>query len=165
MQHWFHNLAEDVFLPNAELFAYLVTYGEVLVGIALLIGLFTRLTVLFGVLMSLAFLLAGTSSTNPQMLLVGLGLAAFGGAAGAYGVDRWLTPWLRDTLHQRVIRFAQTAAFTGLITIGLVLAWISTDPGVWLAAAIVAVLVSVYASKWMPWEPYSGSRSARLHCD
>jgi uncharacterized membrane protein YphA (DoxX/SURF4 family) len=63
--HWYHRLAEDIFLPNADLLAYLVAYGELVVGIALAVGLLTRLAALAGVAMNLAYLWAGTTSTNP----------------------------------------------------------------------------------------------------
>ena len=32
---------ENVVIPNAALFSYLVTFGEILVGLGLIVGLFT----------------------------------------------------------------------------------------------------------------------------
>ncbi len=84
--HWYHKLIEDVFLPNAELFAYLMSYSELLVGIALAIGLLTRVAALVGVTLNLAFLWAGITSVNPPMAL--LGLVFFGHRSGRFGVDR-----------------------------------------------------------------------------
>ena len=86
VQHWFQTLTDKVFLPNADILAYLVAYGELLVGIALIVGFLTRISVLFGVAMNLAFLFAGTTSTNPQMLVLGLAIASFGASAGILGV-------------------------------------------------------------------------------
>lgn len=93
VQTWYAQLARDVFLPNAALFSYLVAYGEVLVGIALLVGVFTHFAALMGVIMNLAYLFAGTTSTNPQLLVVGLIILLAGGAAvGYYGLDYFVRP-------------------------------------------------------------------------
>ncbi|MCC6238088.1 MAG: DoxX family protein [Dehalococcoidia bacterium] len=107
--HWYHDLIEDVFLPNTDLFAYLVSYGELLVGIALAIGLLTRVAALAGVTMNLAFLWAGITSTNPPMVLLGLGLVFFGHRPGRFGVDGRLFPWLRERIPVQARRLGREA--------------------------------------------------------
>jgi thiosulfate dehydrogenase [quinone] large subunit len=97
---WYAALIRDVFLPNAQLFSYLVAWGEVLVGIALVLGILTRFAAAMGVTMNLAFLFAGTSGDNVPMLLVGLPIV-FGAAAGYYGVDRFLMPAVRGFVERR----------------------------------------------------------------
>jgi thiosulfate dehydrogenase (quinone) large subunit len=93
VQEWYARLAQDYFLPNATVFSYLVAYGEVLVGLALIVGLFTHFSALMGVIMNLAFLFAGSTSTNPQLLVVGLTIVLVGGvAAGYYGLDYFARP-------------------------------------------------------------------------
>lgn len=57
---------ESVVLPNNAFFAFLVGWGELLVGIALIIGLATRYAALGGALMVLAFWL-----TKGQGILAG----------------------------------------------------------------------------------------------
>jgi thiosulfate dehydrogenase [quinone] large subunit len=90
---WYATLARDVFLPNAQLMSYLVAYGEVLVGIALIIGIFSRFSALMGGVMALAFLLAGsTSSGLPILLTVALALTLSGKTAGFYGLDYFARP-------------------------------------------------------------------------
>lgn len=155
VQHWYHTLAEDVFLPNADILAYLVAYGELLVGIALIIGLFTRLSALFGVFMNLAFLMAGVSSTNPQMLLLGLALAAFGSTAGVYGVDRWVLPWLRARVGTEIVKTAWRWVLAALLLVAAWLAWITTDDVTWLAAAVIAGLALIVSLN-MQTRPQSG---------
>jgi thiosulfate dehydrogenase [quinone] large subunit len=140
VQRWFANLTEDVFLPNADIFAYLVAYGELLVGLALIIGLFTRLSVLLGATMNLAFLFAGTTSSNPQMLILGLALAANGTTAGAYGVDRWVLLWLRQRTGPSIIRTAQLGVLVALAAIVAALAWIASDAETWIAAVAIAAM-------------------------
>jgi thiosulfate dehydrogenase [quinone] large subunit len=93
VQTWYAELAQNVFLPNATAFSYLVVAGEILVGIALIVGLFTHFAALMGIIMNLAYLFAGTTSTNPQMLVVGLVILLAGGVAvGYYGLDFFARP-------------------------------------------------------------------------
>lgn len=93
VQDWYAYLVRDYFMPNATAFSYLVAYGELLVGIALILGIFTHFSAVMGVLMNLAYLFAGTTSTNPQMLVVGLAIALAGGVAvGYYGLDYFARP-------------------------------------------------------------------------
>jgi hypothetical protein len=84
-------------------FAKLVTLGEILVGIALLIGLLTGIAAFFGALMNWNFMLAGTASTNPVLGILGLGVLAAWKISGWWGLDRWVlprigAPWQPGTL-------------------------------------------------------------------
>lgn len=79
-------------------FGKLVAYGELLVGIALIIGAFTGIAAFFGALMNWNFMLAGSASTNPMLFIVALGLIMAWKVAGYFGADRYLlpiigTPW------------------------------------------------------------------------
>jgi len=66
------------------------------VGLALILGIFTHFAALMGVLMNLAFLLAGSTSTNPQLLVVGITIVRVGGVAvGTYGLDYFAQPMLK----------------------------------------------------------------------
>lgn len=111
VQTWYAELVQNFFLPNAVLFSYLVAYGEVLVGLALILGIFTHFSALMGVLMNLAYLFAGTTSTNPQLLVVGLTIVLIGGTAvGYYGIDYFLRP-IETQLFSRVrTRITHTGA-------------------------------------------------------
>ncbi len=95
---WYANFIREIALPNAALFSYLVAYGEVLVGLALIVGLVTNLAALMGIAMNLAYLFSGTISKNPQMLLAESALVFAGLAAGYYGIDRYLIPFIRGRL-------------------------------------------------------------------
>lgn len=92
VQEWYAILVRDVFLPNAMLFSYLVAFGELLVGIALILGIFTRFSALMGVVMALAMFLAGAVSTLPQLLTLGLVITLVGANAGYYGLDYFARP-------------------------------------------------------------------------
>jgi thiosulfate dehydrogenase [quinone] large subunit len=75
-------------------FAKLVAYGELLVGIALVVGAFVGIAAFFGGLMNWNFMLAGTASTNPLLFLVAILLILAWKVAGYYGFDRILLPGL-----------------------------------------------------------------------
>jgi len=98
---WYAGLIRNVFLPNAEVFGYLVAFGEVFVGAALILGILTRFSAAMGLVMSFAYLLAGTSGDNPLMVLLALPMALVGVTAGYYGIDRSLLPILREHRARR----------------------------------------------------------------
>jgi thiosulfate dehydrogenase (quinone) large subunit len=88
VNEWYATLARDVFLPNATVFSYLVVAGEIAIGLALILGIFTRFSSVMSVLLGLSLLMAGATSTLPQMLTISVALATAGGVAiGYYGID------------------------------------------------------------------------------
>ncbi len=89
---WYADFIRNFALPNAETFSYLVVYGEIAVGVALIVGLLTGIAAFFGTFMNLNFLFAGTVSTNPILLLLSLFLILAWRVAGWYGLDRWFLP-------------------------------------------------------------------------
>lgn len=66
--------------------------SEVLLRLALLLGLFTGLAALLGALLTFTFLLA--ASANPLVFVVALGLGAAWKVAGHIGLDAWVLPRL-----------------------------------------------------------------------
>ena len=79
-------------------FAKLVAYGELLIGIALILGAFTGIAAFFGGLMNWNFMMAGSASTNPMLFLVAVVLILAWKVSGLVGADyfllRWIgTPW------------------------------------------------------------------------
>jgi thiosulfate dehydrogenase [quinone] large subunit len=97
------HIINHVALPHAALFSYLVTYGEILVGVLLILGLLTGIAAFFGTFMNLNYLFAGTVSINPLLGLLGLFLILAWRVAGWYGLDRYVlpklgTPWQEGTL-------------------------------------------------------------------
>jgi len=75
-------------------FAYVVTFGEIAVGIGLILGALTGIAAFFGALMNMSFLLAGSASSNPVLFTAAIGLILAWRVAGYYGVDRYLLPML-----------------------------------------------------------------------
>jgi thiosulfate dehydrogenase [quinone] large subunit len=79
---------------SAGWFSYIIVFGELAVGIGLLLGAFTGLAATGGLLMNLAFMLAGTTSTNPLLAMMGVLLILAWKNAGWIGLDRYLLPLL-----------------------------------------------------------------------
>ncbi len=94
VQDWYANFLKGFVLPNAGAFAYIITFGEILVGVGLIVGALTGIAAFFGVFMNMNYLLAGTVSTNPILGFIGLFLILAWRIAGYYGVDRYLLPAL-----------------------------------------------------------------------
>lgn len=91
---WYGWYLQHMVLPNVSLFSHMVAYGEVLVGVALILGVFTGIAAFFGAFMNMNYLFAGTVSINPLLFLLELFLILAWRAAGWYGLDRWLLPLL-----------------------------------------------------------------------
>jgi thiosulfate dehydrogenase [quinone] large subunit len=65
VQGWYADFLRAMVLPHLGVWAPLVAWGEVAVGVALILGLFTGIAAFFGSFMNVNYLLAGTVSTNP----------------------------------------------------------------------------------------------------
>jgi len=94
VQGWYAVFLESVVLPNAAAWGYLITFGELLVGIALILGLFTGIAAFFGSTMNISYLLAGAVSTNPILFAIATWLVLAWKTAGWWGLDRWVLPAL-----------------------------------------------------------------------
>jgi uncharacterized membrane protein YphA (DoxX/SURF4 family) len=102
---WYKDFLQDVVLPHASLFATLQTYGEVVVGLGLVLGLFTRLAAVIGLLLSLNYGLATQWMSFGQqgfhlLLITSMIIFLVAGAGRVWGLDkllrgvgrlRWLT--------------------------------------------------------------------------
>ena len=92
---WYRSFLQFLLDINAEpWFAWLITMGEIAVGLGLLVGLLTGIAAFFGVTMNMSFLLAGSASTNPIMAMLALLVILAWKVAGYYGLDRWVLPFL-----------------------------------------------------------------------
>ena len=92
---WYRNFLQTLIDNEVHVwFAKLIAYGELLVGIALIVGAFVGVAAIFGAFMNFNFLLAGTASTNPVMFLLALLLIMAWKTAGYYGLDRVFLPLL-----------------------------------------------------------------------
>jgi thiosulfate dehydrogenase [quinone] large subunit len=86
----------------------LIAFGETAVGLGLIVGAFVGIAAVAGAFMNLNYLLAGTSSTNPVLLLLGFLLVLAWKTAGYIGLDRWLLPRLGTPGQERADRRLQS---------------------------------------------------------
>ncbi|MCS7459864.1 DoxX family membrane protein [Paenibacillus doosanensis] len=98
---WYASFLQNVVLPNAKVFAYMVAYGEILVGLGLILGLLTGIAAFFGGLMNASYLFAGTLSTNPLLFVLATWLVLAWKVAGWYGLDRWALRYLGTPWHAK----------------------------------------------------------------
>jgi thiosulfate dehydrogenase [quinone] large subunit len=92
---WYRNFIQFMIDNHWEgVFGKVIAFGETAVGIALILGAFTGLAAVGGAFMNLNFMLAGSASTNPVLLLLGFLLVLAWKTAGYIGLDRWLLPLL-----------------------------------------------------------------------
>lgn len=112
---WYRDFINVLLVHHAAAwFAPLVTFGEILVGVALIVGAFTAIAAFFGTLMNFNYMLAGSASTNPVLFGLAVFIILGWKVAGLIGLDYWLlgllgTPWERRMLYHK----EQTADVTG----------------------------------------------------
>jgi thiosulfate dehydrogenase (quinone) large subunit len=126
--NWYRTFLQALLESEAYVwFAKLLVYGEVLVGIGLMLGALTGIAAFFGAFMNWNFMLAGTTSTNPVLFILAVLLLVAWRTAGWWGVDRWLlpllgTPWQpgkffttipREALPQEVCACGEDCACVG----------------------------------------------------
>jgi thiosulfate dehydrogenase [quinone] large subunit len=75
-------------------FAKLVAYGELTIGIALMIGAFTGIAAFFGGLMNWNYMMAGSASTNPLLFVIAVALILAWKVSGDVGADNFLLRWI-----------------------------------------------------------------------
>jgi thiosulfate dehydrogenase (quinone) large subunit len=96
---WYRSFIQGLLDAQAYTwFAKVVAYGEVLVGIALILGAFTGIAAFFGAMMNWNFMMAGSASTNPVLFVIAIGLILAWKVSGYIGLDYYLlrivgTPW------------------------------------------------------------------------
>ncbi len=101
---WYQNLTVNVFLNNPEVFGWLISIGELLVGIAFIFGALTNFAAIASVFMNLLFYFAAgwlspsTQSLNWIMAIFGLVILISTGSK-ALSVDLFVAekldkPWL-----------------------------------------------------------------------
>lgn len=87
--------------PNVELINFLIPWGELLVGLGLILGTLTTAAAFFGLLMNFMFFFGGTVSTNPSYILYGFIILVAGANAGRFGGDYWVLPWIRKNIFKK----------------------------------------------------------------
>lgn len=106
---WYALFIRDFAAMHPVFISYLVAYGELAVGIALILGVLTGIAAFFGAFMNFNYLFAGTVSVNPILLFIELFLILAWRNAGWLGLDRWVlpalgTPWRPGEIPREIER-------------------------------------------------------------
>ncbi|CAH0417936.1 hypothetical protein WGH24286_00352 [Periweissella ghanensis] len=86
---------------HTAMFSFLVSWGELLVGLGLLFGTLTLLAAFFGLFLNFAYLLAGTVSINPTYIILEFIILLGGFNSAKIGLDYWVTPFFRNLIGNR----------------------------------------------------------------
>ena len=87
--------------------APVIAIGEVLIGAALILGLFVGIAAFFGAMLNVSFGLAGVAGVNPAFLVIEVFLILAWRNAGYLGLDRYAlpilgTPWRPGRVFHRM---------------------------------------------------------------
>lgn len=110
---WYVNFLEWIRDTAHPWFGPLVAIGEVVIGVLLILGLFTGIAAALGAILNFSFVFAGSAGVNPAMILVSFLIILAWRNAGWWGLDRWVlpalgTPWQRGPLLSRRRRMTET---------------------------------------------------------
>jgi thiosulfate dehydrogenase [quinone] large subunit len=101
---FYQEFVRQVLIPHASVFAALVTWGELLIGISLMLGLLTRLSAVAALLLAVNYMFAKgdwfwtPSSNDAAFVAISLGLV-LGAAGRTLGLDALLARrWPRSPL-------------------------------------------------------------------
>ena len=106
---WYRGFLQFLIDNHAEVvMGKVIAFGETAVGLGLIFGAFTGIAAVSGAFMNMNFMLAGSASTNPVLLLLGILIVLAWKTAGYIGLDRYLlpilgTPWKTTKVVTRTI--------------------------------------------------------------
>nr|WP_157087891.1 DoxX family protein [Cytobacillus eiseniae] len=97
VQGWYARFLEGVAMPNIEFFNILIPWGELLVGIGLIVGLATIPALIAGAFMNMNFIMAGMGLSSPdtKLFIIAFILLFIGKGRYYYGLDRWALPYVK----------------------------------------------------------------------
>jgi thiosulfate dehydrogenase [quinone] large subunit len=113
---WYRSILQFLLDANAYTwFGKLVAFGEVALGVGLILGAFVGIAAAVGAFLNINYLLAGVASTNPVLLILAIGLVLAWKTAGFIGLDHYLlpmlgTPWRDDDRSPRARERSAEAA-------------------------------------------------------
>jgi len=98
---WYRNFIQGMLDSGSYVwFAKVVAFGELLIGVALILGLFVGVVAFLGAFMNWNYIMAGSASSNGLYGLGAILLILAWKTAGYYGLDRWILPRIGMTWQQ-----------------------------------------------------------------
>ena len=115
---WYRVLIQGLLDAHAHAWlAPLVAGGEVLLGVALVLGAFTGIAAFLGAFMHWNFMLAGSATVNPVLFAIAVGLMLAWRVAGYVGLDYCLLPWLGTPWSRQTVEGAADPQGAGVMTV------------------------------------------------
>jgi thiosulfate dehydrogenase (quinone) large subunit len=93
---WWAGFLHNFVIPNASWIAKVVTVSELVIGVLLILGLFTGAAAFAGLTLNLVYLFTGSAGVNPAYAIVAVLLILAWRNAGYLGLDRFVFPMMRD---------------------------------------------------------------------
>jgi len=98
---WYRNFIQGMLDSGSYVwFAKVVAVGELVIGVALILGLFVGVAAFLGAFMNWNYIMAGSASSNGLFGLGAILLILAWKTAGYYGLDRWILPRIGMTWQQ-----------------------------------------------------------------
>ncbi len=98
---WWAGFLHNVVIPNASWIGKFISLSEILIGIALILGLFTGAAALTGLSLNIIYMFTGSAGVNPAYAILSVLLVLAWRNAGWFGLDRFI---LNDDLTQPRLR-------------------------------------------------------------
>ncbi len=86
---WWAAVLHDFVIPNASWIAKFIALGEIAIGIMLILGLFTGLVALCGLVLNVIYMFTGSAGVNPAYAALEVPLVLAWRNAGYLGLDRY----------------------------------------------------------------------------
>jgi thiosulfate dehydrogenase [quinone] large subunit len=106
---WWAAFLHGFVIPNASWIAKVVTVSELVIGVLLILGLFTGLAAVAGLTLNLVYMFTGSAGVNPAYAIVAVFLILAWRNAGYLGLDRFALPMVSERLHRGHPMTGQTA--------------------------------------------------------
>ena len=97
---WWAGFLHNFVIPNASWIAKLVTLSELVIGVLLILGLFTGAAAFAGLGLNVIYMFSGSAGVNPAYAIVSIFLILAWRNAGYFGLDRFALPMVRDLFHR-----------------------------------------------------------------
>jgi thiosulfate dehydrogenase [quinone] large subunit len=99
-------------------FSKLIVFGEIAIGLSLILGAFVGIAAFFGGFMNWNFIMAGSASTNGMLFALSIFLILGWKVAGYYGLDYYLlryvgVPWKSAEKQPEVVAGMSATSTTG----------------------------------------------------
>lgn len=98
---WYASFLQWLTHPGpAAVFSKVISLGEVAIGVALILGLFTGVAAFFAGMLTMSFGLSGVAGVNPVFFVIEVLLILAWRNAGYFGLDRYVLPSIGTPWHK-----------------------------------------------------------------